>query len=325
MTPKIRGQVLPIVMICLTILSLIVAALVSWVQNESKTAVKEQKSSSAINLAEAAIDRGKWKLQSTTSTWAAAAAGVIISSYNFDTTFTDIPGGTYRIKFSSGVLANGAATVTITGEGRDLLNRETRALQAVVEDQVIYSALMSGGNVSWGQGLGMYWGPLMSQGNIQMMDDVVGNLYFPRKFAKGVVIGTAANPRDTNGLTPPNTDNVEWWTEYSGVPPVPVLDFAAMRSSAAATGTLNVYGCGCAASPQYTINGDTVPGWDTVRNGAGTCAGDVRRRSPYQPFWETPPASTPRRALIPLEVMAGTGMAMSPFKATATMELWPPH
>jgi len=71
----------------------------------------------------------------------------------------------------------------------------------------------------------------------------VGSLYFPRKFAKGVVIGTAANPRDTNGLLPPNTDNVEWWSDYQGVPPVPVLDFAALRSAAAATGTLNVYGC----------------------------------------------------------------------------------
>ena len=90
---------------------------------------------------------------------------------------------------------------------------------------------MSGGNVTWAQGQGACIGDLiMSQGNIQMMDDVVGSLYFPRKFAKGVVIGTVANPRDTNGLTPPNTDNVEWWSEYSGVPPVPVLDLASMRS-----------------------------------------------------------------------------------------------
>jgi hypothetical protein len=75
------------------------------------------------------------------------------------------------------------------------------------------------------------------------MDDYIASLYFPRKYAKGVVLGTAANPRDVNGMAPPNTDNTEWWSEYSGVPNVPVLDFVSLRSSAAATGTLNVFGC----------------------------------------------------------------------------------
>jgi hypothetical protein len=102
---------------------------------------------------------------------------------------------------------------------------------------------MAGGNVSWAEGLGVFWGPIISQGDIILQDDVVAGWYYPRKYAKGVVQGTAANPRDINGLTPPNTDNVEWWSEYPGVPNVPILDFAALRSSAAATGTLNIYGC----------------------------------------------------------------------------------
>jgi len=265
-----RGQILPVIMVTLLVMALVVAALVNWAQIDTKSGVDQQKNTSAINLAEAGIDRGTWKLQSSTSTWAQAAAGTVLSGYNFDSTYSDVPGGTYRIKFTNGVLANGNATVTITSEGRDSLNRQTRAVQAVFESQTIYSAIMSGGNVSWGQGLGVYWGPIMAQGNLQLMDDNVARRYFPRKFAQGVVIGTAANPRDTNGLNPPNTDNVEWWSAYSGVPPVPVLDFVSMRSSAAVTGTLNVYGC--ASSAQYTLdklNAGTgnidhlvVPGWD---------------------------------------------------------------
>jgi len=238
-----RGQILPVVMVTLVVLAMIVAAMINWIQSDTTTAVNQQKNSSAVNLAEAGIDRGTWKLQSTTSTWAAASLGVVIPGYNFDTTYRDVPGGTYRIKFTNGILASGNRTVTITAEGRDMLKRETRALQAQFVNQTIYSAIMSGGNVSWGQGLGVYWGPVMSQGNLQLMDDVVASLYYPRKYAKGTVIGTAANPRDLNGLNPPNTDNAEWWSSYAGVPPVPVLDFVTMRASAAATGTLNIYGC----------------------------------------------------------------------------------
>ncbi len=256
-----KGQILVITLAVLLFLLIITPAVVTWLQNDTRWTVKQQKSSDAFNLAEAGLNRGTWELQSTTSTWAAAATGTIIPGFNFDTTYADVTGGTYRIKFTSGTLTNGLATVTITAEGRDTMSKETRAIQAVFENQVIYSALMSGGNVSWAQGLGVYWGPIMSQGNITLQDDVVGAWYFPRKFAKGVVLGTSANPRDTNGLSLPNTDNVEWWSQYSGVPPLPVLDFATMRSSAAAAGTLNVYGCRSTQGGAGTSGSATQ--WDT--------------------------------------------------------------
>lgn len=271
MKPSTRGQILPVVIILLTVVVTIVYGLVAWMQHDSKISVKQQKSTDAINLAEAGIDRGTWKLQSSTSTWFAAAAGTVIPGYNFDSTYSDVPGGTYRIRFSSA--ANNQ--VMIWAEGRDSQAKETRSIQLVVQNQTIYSALMSGGNINWARGLGIYWGPIVSQGNITLQDDFVAALYFPRKYAKGTVLGTAANPRDVNSLTPPNTDNVEWWSEYSGVPNIPVLDFAALRSSAAATGTLNVYGC---------KNSAPVGGWD-IR---ASCASGGSHNTHFGNSWNHP-------------------------------------
>src|ERR1019366_1333872 len=108
-----QGQILPIVIACLLMLTIVLFGLVNWIQNDTKLSVKEQKSTTAINFAEAGVDRGSWKLQSSTSTWVTAAAGTIIPGYIFDTTFTDIPGGAYRIKFTPGTY-NGNPAVTVT-------------------------------------------------------------------------------------------------------------------------------------------------------------------------------------------------------------------
>ncbi|MFA5975093.1 MAG: hypothetical protein WC859_02895 [Elusimicrobiota bacterium] len=253
-----RGQVLPMVLGLMAVLVIVVFSLVSWLQTDSALTVKQQKKTDAVNLAEAGIDRGTWKLQSATSTWAAAERGTVIAGYNFDVTYTDIPGGSYRIRFASGPADS---QVTITAEGRDVVNQQTRAIQCVQLNQTIYSAMMSGGNITWSRGLGVFWGPLIAQGNIQLMDNYVALWYSPRKYAKGAVIGTATYPRDTNNITPPNTDNTEWWSNYSGIPNVPILDFAALRSSAAATGTLNVYGCRSTQGGAGTLGSATR--WDT--------------------------------------------------------------
>ena len=258
MKNKSRGFALPAVLAIMLVCMVLLPALVMWLQQDMKMAVKTQKTSLAFNLAESGVDRGMWKLKSSTSTFAQAAAGTVIAGYNFDTTYSDVAGGTYRIRFSSGPATK---QVTIWGEGRDAANNATRSIKMVVQNQTIYSALMAGGNVSWAKGLIIFWGPIISQGNITIADDVVGAIYYPQKYAKGIVTGTATNPRDTNGLTPPNTDNVEWWSQYEGVPDVPVLDFAALRSSAAATGTVNVYGCRSTQGGAGTNNSATA--WDT--------------------------------------------------------------
>ena len=273
--PRERGQVLAGIILLMMLLLIMVPALVQWTQIESNAAVKNQRSTTAFNLAEAAVERGYWKIQSTTQTWADASTGTVITGYNFDVTYADVPGGTYRIKITSA--ANHSATVA--GEGRDSAGKETRAISAVFKDQTVYSPLMATQGVSYTVAMVPHWGPIMSQGGINLNDDNIGNMYYPRKFAKGVVLcnGTAPgtcsakNNRDTNGLTPPNTDNAEWWSDYQYVPPLPVLDFEALRSSAAKTGTLNVYGCEGSAS--YT---STSTFTDPVTMVAGSAPWDLR-------------------------------------------------
>ncbi len=251
-----RGQVLAGVILLVMVLLIIVPALVQWVQVESKASVKSQRTTNAFNLAEAAVERGYWMVKGSTANFSQATIGTVIPGYNFDVTYKDVSGGTYRIKLSSG--GSGNNSFTVVGEGRDSSTNETRAIQGVFKNQTIYSPLMATQRVNWGKGMCPMWGPIMSQSDINLTDDFVANWYFPRKFAKGVVNGTAANPRDTNGLTPPNTDNVEWWSDYKYVPDLPILDFASMRSSAAATVTLNVYGC-----KNSTVHMDTQT-WTSV-------------------------------------------------------------
>lgn len=231
------GQVLAGVVIIMVLLMMLVPAIVTWVQQDVRQAVKDQRSTGAFNLAEAGIERGMWKLKSSTTTWASAVQGVVIPGYDFDVTYGDITGGTYRIRFSSGP---GTDEVTVLAEGRDVNKREVRALQVVFQNQALPGPLLASGSLTYSGAFETHWGAVLAQNNITVSGNAATE-HFPRKFSKQVVSGgTGINARDTNGLNPPNTDNVEWWSDYA-VPELPQLDFATMRASAAANGTLNYY------------------------------------------------------------------------------------
>jgi hypothetical protein len=133
-------------------------------QQETHWGVAEQQSTSAFDLADAAVQRGYWMVHSSTANCAAAVAGTVIAGYNFDTTYTDMPGGTYRIQIS----ALGNNTIKIIGEGRDSLKKQVRAISATYMNKTVYSPLMAQGMLSYGKGLDVYWGSIMSQGNIHV-------------------------------------------------------------------------------------------------------------------------------------------------------------
>jgi len=228
-----KGQVLVGVILVMLMMMIIVPAMVVWVQQESRISVKDKRSTVAFNLAEAAVERGMWKLKSSTSSWIAAQEGQQISGYHFDTTYTDVSGGSYRINFSSLAL-NGLIDVMVWGEGRDDARKETRSIQAVFQN-TIPGAIIAGGTLQEKGTAIVHWGPVLALDDITMSGNAL-NRHYPRALSKQVV-----HPYDTNGLTPPNTDNLEWWSDYN-VPELPIFDFAALRSSASATNTLNCNG-----------------------------------------------------------------------------------
>lgn len=263
-----RGQILVGILVLVAILLITIPTMVRWLQNNSILAVKDRKGTTAFNLAEAAIDRGYWKAKSSTGTIAMALAGTVIAGYNFDTTYNDITGGTYRIRISSA--AN--KSITIVGEGRDSSTKAVRAISAVFQNRTIYSPLLAQGNINYVKGVSVFWGPIMSQGNITL-DATTAKWYFAKKYARGNVLGTAANPRNTTWPLPPNTDGIEWWSNYADVPELPILDFATLRESAKATHTLNVYGCRNSAT-HSDYGGATIASsapWDN-RTACGTGA-----------------------------------------------------
>jgi hypothetical protein len=244
-----KGQILAGVVMISAVLLIIVPAMVYWVQQDMRASVKDRKTTAAFNLAEAGVDRAYWKLKSSTSTWAAARAGVPISGYAFDQSYRDVAGGVYRVSVTSGPLPE---QVTVVAEGRDNQRQQIRAVRALYSNLAIPGAIISGAGIAESGSSIAHWGPMMAMNNITL-SGTAANRYFPRKLSKQVVTGTVGNPRDVNGLTPPNTDNLEWWSNYE-VPELPIFDFAALRSSAAASGTLNCNGS--ALGPGHT---STIP------------------------------------------------------------------
>ena len=270
-----RGQILAGVVLLIMVLLVIVPAMVAWVRQDVRMAVKDKKTTSAFNLAEAGLDRAYWKLKSSTSTWADAREGVVLAGYAFDQVYTDVSGGAYRISVTSGPLAD---QVTVIAEGRDDGRQEKRAVRAVFTNMTIPGAIISGAGINFTGSSIAHWGPVMAMNNIAL-SGTAALRYYPRKLSKQAVTGTGGNPRDANGLTPPNTDNLEWWSGYE-VPELPVFDFAALRSSAAASGTLNCNG---------TITGPsgTLPCGSSCTNCSVTnIYRDTRRSGGHVWYWD---------------------------------------
>lgn len=266
------GQVLVGVVLLLMLLLIIVPAMVQWIQAESRASVKEQKASTAFNLAEAAVDRGMWKLKSATATWTTAVDGIEIAGYHFDAVYTDVPGGSYRINFSS-TIVGGTAVVMVWGEGRDSLGKETRSIQVVYQNTSVPGAIIAGGTLSQTGSAIVHWGPVLAMNDISLSGSSLTR-HYPRKLSKQTVL-----PYDTNGVTPPNTDNLEWWSDYD-VPDLPQFDFTALRSSAAATNTLNCDG-------NYSSTTQQVPCGGTCTDcSVNNIYKDNRFNSNYVWYWD---------------------------------------
>jgi len=255
---KRNGFILPLLIAVILLFLITAPSLINWITTDATQTIREQRKSIAFHLAQAAVERGYWKVKSSTSTFEAVSMGQILPGYNFDVTYNDIPGGSYRIKVSSGSTSK---EVVIIGEGRDNSTKEIRAIMAVYENRTVNGAMLSGSRINPSGDTTIHWGPILSWGEINLSNGA-DNVYFPRKFSRDLV-----KPRDKS-LDPPNTDNIEWWSAYD-VPELPQFDFVAIRSSAAANGTLNC-GSGLNSSP---LTPNSSNNYTMVCN----CSGDKKK------------------------------------------------
>lgn len=247
--PGRPGQMaISLVITVLLFLLLMFPVIDMFVRNESKWSVKEKQSSTAFHLAEAGVDRARWKLLENTDYWVMTGTGTM-AGYNFDQVYTAETGGTYTIKISSDPVDSDKRVVE--SAGRDPTTNEVRRIKAViVNDNVAEFATRAVKAVSNGAGAThIHWGPVMSGTSIDAK-----NRTYPRFFSAGHV-----DPQD-GGSTVASTDNLYWWSYYT-LPPLPEVKFANYLSSATDSDTLYggaPNGCGRTTGATYHNSDATI-------------------------------------------------------------------
>lgn len=213
-----RGQVLLGAMVLLLALAVFVPILVQFVQTESRHMVKGEKNTQAFQLAEAAIERGYQNLILSTTTWAMASSGTVVTGFDFDQTYISPSGGEYQIGYSTGA----GSSVYVTGVGRDRDRKEIRAIKAqYVGNGDLGNSIYSGGQVSVHGSANIEWGPVFSRTDI-----TTGGAKWPRFYSTGKI-----DPLDTNPSVP-NSDNLQYWAYYSNMPNFPTIDLNYYKTKA---------------------------------------------------------------------------------------------
>ncbi len=206
---KPGGFVLVGVLLLSIVLVIITTTLVFWVQQESHISVKHRKSSIAFNLAEAAVDQGRWKLQERSDNWTIVASGVL-PGYDFDQTYEGI-GGIYAIKISSDPTDSDRRI--IEGVGKDSSSdEEVRRVKAIFATNAVDFSIQARLNLVVGGSADIHWGPVMAGASIE-----TDGRDYPRYYSRGHILD-----RD-GGDTYPKTDGVQWWS-YFDLPPAPQPD-----------------------------------------------------------------------------------------------------
>ncbi len=219
MIKKEAGQVIIGAIVLLVVLTVMIPALVLFIQKESDWSVKAQRSTRAFQLAEAGIERGYQAMILSTTTLASVELGTPQLNYSFDHSYSDLPGGQYEINI---VGSPAAQTITITGVGEDTAGKEVRAIQVVYATPGAYpAAIYAINSASITGNPNVEWGPVASPGPIT----TDASHTFPRYYSGGDI-----TPFDANAGTPPNTDNLQWWSYYP-LPPAPSIDLASYKSA----------------------------------------------------------------------------------------------
>ncbi len=239
-----RGQMAVIMVISILLFMLLLFPLIDlFVKNEGKWSVKEKKTTAAFHLAEAGVDRARWKLIENTDMWTITSTGTI-SGYHFDKVYSAENGGAYAINISSDPAS--ADRRIVESVGRDKTGGQTRRIKAVlINDGAADFSIWAGAEVENTGNAHVEWGPVYSGNSIN-----AAGMTYPRYFSAGHV-----SPQD-GGSTTSSTDGVYWWSYYT-MPPAPNVKFSAYMSSAIAGGSAP-NGCGNGNSSTYYYVGNAV-------------------------------------------------------------------
>ncbi len=222
-SPGSPGQVLIGAIVLLLIAAILVPVMVSYVQNEARWTEKQQKTSAAFHLAEAATERGYWRVSLSTN----PTMDIPISGYNLDLAYADIPGGAYAV----GIGSDSARDIIITGLGRDAQKKEIRAIQIVYAASGTFnnSVYNFGGNeLEFESGAtAVEWGPIYSQADITGTAKTYPRLYSPQTIT-GYVGSCPASPC---------TDSIHYWgCSCAPYLPAPAIDFNYYKQQAQSAG-----------------------------------------------------------------------------------------
>ncbi len=262
-----RGQMAITMVISILLFLLLMFPMMDlFVKNEGKWSMKEKKATAAFHLAEAGVDRARWKMLETDDMWVITGTGTI-PGYNFDQVYTAEGGGTYTIQITSH--PTDADMRVVEAVGRDATRTEIRRIKAILRNDNAADFATRAANLvsNTGGNDHIEWGPVISGNSI----DATGRTY-PRYYSAGHV-----SPQD-GGSTVASTDNVYWWSYYD-IPPFPNINFSAYLSSAQASGAAP-NGCGNGnSSTYYRVGNAEFRGCHDTSNKTYYITGDVTFKS----------------------------------------------
>jgi Tfp pilus assembly protein PilX len=204
------GQTIVFALVLIVVMAILTPTLVNLLREEVRWSVKHKRSVGAFHLAEAAADRGLWKLSESSTVWESVSDGTLPNDYKGGTEFTDVEGGTYKITIST---TSDEKERKIVGVGRESSTNEMRSIEVIVAIFMIETAIFSPTLVLNGNA-DVHWGPIESTGDLTATGDL-----FPRKYAVGQIVN-----RTPDGVGDPDTDGIEYWAHFP-VPDPPDIDF----------------------------------------------------------------------------------------------------
>jgi hypothetical protein len=192
-----KGNILILAMAGVILLAIISPYLIRLLTLDSSQNVRSRLSSRAFQLAEAGRARAESKLQENSSLFMAVSSGTVVVGYNDDREFSDVEGGVYKIKMSSGP---GEGEVTVVAKGKDASNKEIRVIQAVYDRR----PPLMGPTFAEHQMYGFvpnyaHWGPHVAY-NFMLVEAP----HYPRKYCRGTIQTTLMGAFKT-------ADGIEFW------------------------------------------------------------------------------------------------------------------